>query len=160
DRLIVGGKPSARLDIGQGASLACRYGEAVFRARAAGETAVGRGEPLAELVVRRVNGRPSAARLKELAGGEMKAAFDADAVSMPFSVRRLRAGDRIRPFGAAAHKKVKEILIDRKIPREERWGRPVVCDGGGEIVWIPGVVRSSAAPVTRETRRTVVLGLS
>jgi tRNA(Ile)-lysidine synthase len=69
----------------------------------------------------------------------------------------LRAGDRIRPFGLGSKKKVKEILIDRKVPREERWGRPVVCDANGEILWIPGVVRSAHAPVTPLTRRTIVL---
>ncbi|HEX2720449.1 MAG TPA: tRNA lysidine(34) synthetase TilS, partial [Candidatus Deferrimicrobium sp.] len=54
-------------------------------------------------------------------------------------------------------KKVKEILIDRKIPRDDRWGRPVVCDGEGGILWIPGVLRSAHAPVTPETRKTALL---
>jgi tRNA(Ile)-lysidine synthase len=95
--------------------------------------------------------------LRRLANGERAAAFDAEAVSTPFSVRPLRAGDRIRPFGLDAEKKVKEILIDRKVPRDERWGRPVVCDADGTLLWIPGVVRSSHAPVTGTTRRTAVL---
>ena len=64
---------------------------------------------------------------------------------------------RIRPFGLATEKKVKEILIDRRVPRDERWGRPVVCDANGAILWIPGVVRSAHAPVTGRTRRTIVL---
>ncbi|HZW35584.1 MAG TPA: tRNA lysidine(34) synthetase TilS, partial [Candidatus Deferrimicrobiaceae bacterium] len=59
--------------------------------------------------------------------------------------------------GMDAEKKAKEILIDRKVPREERWGRPVVCDAEGKILWIPGVVRSAHAPVRGGTRRTVVL---
>ena len=54
-------------------------------------------------------------------------------------------------------KKVKEILIDRKIPRDDRWGRPVVCDANGAILWIPGVLRSAHAPVTPETRKTAIL---
>ena len=102
---------------------------------------------------------PTRARLRRLAAGERSAVFDADGIQRPFSLRPLRAGDRIRPFGAPGTRKVKEILIDRKVPRDERWGRPVVCDANGEIVWIPGVVRSAAAPVTRETRRTIVLEL-
>jgi len=52
---------------------------------------------------------------------------------------------------------VKEILIDRKVPREERWGRPVVCDAEGAILWIPGVLRSALAPVTPKTRKTALL---
>ena len=90
--------------------------------------------------------------------------FDAAGLALPLTVRPLRAGDRIRPFGAGAggnardgEKKVKEILIDRKVPRDERWGRPVVCDADGAILWIPGVLRSAHAPVTPETRKTALL---
>jgi len=78
---------------------------------------------------------------------------------LPVAVRPLRAGDRIRPFGLDAEKKVKEILIDRKVPREERWGRPAVCDAEGRILWIPGVVRSAIAPITRSTKQTMILRL-
>ncbi|MGB7631702.1 MAG: tRNA lysidine(34) synthetase TilS [Candidatus Deferrimicrobium sp.] len=85
-------------------------------------------------------------------------------MTLPLTVRPLRAGDRIRPFGGIAggnardgEKKVKEILIDRKIPRDDRWERPVVCDAEGAILWIPGVLRSAHAPVTPETRMTAIL---
>ncbi len=159
DAVIVSGKPSARLNIGKGASLCCRYGEAVFRSLEAGEASGAQRAASGKLVVRELEKPPAPDRLRRLAEGEREAAFDADAISGPFSVRPLRAGDRIRPFGAAGEKKVKEILIDRKIPRDERWGRPVVCDASGEIVWIPGVVRSAVAPVARDTRRAVVLGI-
>jgi len=90
--------------------------------------------------------------------------FDAAGVTSPLTVRPLRAGDRIRSFGGSVGgnardggKKVKEILIDRKVPREERWGRPVVCDADGAILWIPGLLRSARAPVTRKTRKTALL---
>lgn len=98
-------------------------------------------------------------RAKALASGENAAVFAREELRLPLTVRPLRPGDRIRPFGLAAGKKVKEILIDRKIPREERWGRPVVCDAEGEILWIPGVVRSGHAPVDARTRETVTLRL-
>ncbi len=90
--------------------------------------------------------------------------FDAAGLTLPLMVRPLRTGDRIRPFGGVAggnardsEKKVKEILIDRKIPRDDRWGRPVVCEAEGAILWIPGVLRSALAPVTPETRKTALL---
>ncbi|NNF83797.1 MAG: tRNA lysidine(34) synthetase TilS, partial [Deltaproteobacteria bacterium] len=102
-------------------------------------------------------GKTTPGTIRRRAGGEQQAAFDVDMLPLPLSVRPLRTGDRIRPFGLETDKKVKEILIDRKIPRDERWGRPVVCDAGGRIVWIPGVIRSSHAPVTPKTRRTIVL---
>lgn len=102
-------------------------------------------------------GRVSAGGLRRLAREERAAAFDGGEIRLPLFIRRLRAGDRIRPFGLSAEKKVKEILIDRKIPRDERWGRPVVCDAEGRILWIPEVVRAAHAPVTGRTRRTIVL---
>ena len=103
------------------------------------------------------HGRIPTGSLKRLAIGERTAVFDPGIISRPLTVRPLRRGDRIRPFGLDAEKKVKEILIDRKVPREERWGRPVVCDADGRILWIPGVVRSAIAPVSDRTRRTVLL---
>jgi tRNA(Ile)-lysidine synthase len=102
-------------------------------------------------------GKIPPARVRRQAEGGRWAAFDGDTVLLPLFIRPLRAGDRIRPFGLDADKKVKEILIDRKVPREERWGRAVVCDADGKILWIPGVLRSAHAPVTPKTRRTVVL---
>jgi tRNA(Ile)-lysidine synthetase-like protein len=102
-------------------------------------------------------GRAATGRIRRLAEDPRWAIFDGEKLPAPLSVRGLKAGDRIRPFGLNADKKVKEILIDRKVPREERWGRPVVCDAGGKILWIPGVLRSAHAPVTPKTRRTVVL---
>lgn len=99
----------------------------------------------------------SPAVLRRQTRGERKSFFDADAVPKPLFVRSLRHGDRIQPFGLDREKKVKEILIERKIPREERWGRPVVCDCEGRILWIPGVLRSSLYPVANSTRRCIVL---
>jgi tRNA(Ile)-lysidine synthase len=104
------------------------------------------------------------AQAKRLAEKRDGVAFDEDALKLPLSVRPLRAGDRILPFGRdigskpmGGNKKVKDILIDRKIPKEERWGRPVVCDAEGRILWIPGVLRSDHAPVTAATRKTAIL---
>ena len=109
-------------------------------------------------------GKRTPAQAKRLAAKGDAEVFDAAGLTLPLTVRPLRAGDRIRPFGASADgnardggKKVKEILIDRKVPREERWGRPVVCDAEGAILWIPGVLRSALAPVTPETRKTALL---
>jgi tRNA(Ile)-lysidine synthase len=109
-------------------------------------------------------GKHTPAQAKRLAAKGDAEVFDAAGLTLPLTVRPLRAGDRIRPFGRDAGgnvrgvgKKVKEILIDRKIPRGDRWGRPVLCDANGAILWIPGVLRSAHAPVTPETRMTAIL---
>jgi tRNA(Ile)-lysidine synthase len=102
-------------------------------------------------------GKIAPGRIRKMSGGERQAIFDAELLRLPLFVRPLKAGDRVRPLGLATDKKVKEILIDRKVPREERWGRPVMCDADGKIVWIPRILRSADAAVTPATRRTIVL---
>ena len=52
-------------------------------------------------------------------------------------VRTWRPGDRLQPFGLAGTKKVQDILVDAKTPREVR-GRIPLIECGGELVWLPG----------------------
>ena len=54
------------------------------------------------------------------------------------TIRNRRPGDRIRPAGHRREKRLKEILIDRKVPRERRDRLPLLCVGGS-IVWVPGI---------------------
>jgi tRNA(Ile)-lysidine synthase len=207
DRLIVSGGASARLSIGKGAVLRCRYGEAVLIPAVPGESPgtkslrsghtenrkqerSGKGidgknrkrmhvvEPVVPMegpgrygwmtdedppavftrsILWEEKGKTALNRIRRLAEGEHRAVFDGGMVASPLYIRSLRVGDRVRPFGRVAEKKAKEVLIDKKVPREERWGRPVICDANGKILWIPGVVRSAHAPVTPRTKRTIVL---
>jgi tRNA(Ile)-lysidine synthase len=152
DRMIVSGGPSARQNIGKGAVLRIRYGEAMI------ESARNQ-QSRSQVIQSEEMGKIPTSILKNLTKGERAGVFDADSIETTITVRPLKAGDRIRPFGLDAEKKVKEILIDRKVPKEERWGRPVICDAKGTILWIPAVVRSAHAPVTGKTRRTAVFRL-
>jgi len=153
DRNIRDGGPSAQQNVGKGWKLVNRYEEAIFLP---GRTAPKDG---GTDLVSEARGRMTTPQAKRLAAGGDAEVFDADALRTPLAVRPLRAGDRIRPFGSAMEKKVKEILIDRKVPREERWGRTVVCDAEGAILWIPGLLRSAHAPLTKATAKTVLLRL-
>ena len=54
------------------------------------------------------------------------------------TVRNRRPGDRIRPLGSAGERKLKELLIDRRVPAEARDRLPLL-EIGGRIAWIPGV---------------------
>lgn len=64
--------------------------------------------------------------------------------SEPLTVRAWLPGDRIRVAGATGPRRVKRFMADARIPAPEREGWPVVLSGE-EIVWIPGLCRSSAA---------------
>ncbi|GGA52164.1 tRNA(Ile)-lysidine synthase [Kroppenstedtia guangzhouensis] len=85
-----------------------------------------------------------------------RAVFDLDQLETAPVVRPRRPGDRVRPLGMNGTKKVKEALIDTKVPRRLRDGIPLlIC--GEEVIWVPGVVRSGYARVTDETRRFLCL---
>ncbi|HEX9160515.1 MAG TPA: tRNA lysidine(34) synthetase TilS [Thermoanaerobaculia bacterium] len=64
-----------------------------------------------------------------------------------FVVRNRRNGDRFRPLGMSADKKLKDFLIDRKIPAELRDRIPLLV-WNGEIVWVAGIEVSDRFKVT------------
>jgi tRNA(Ile)-lysidine synthase len=65
-------------------------------------------------------------------------------------VRNFIRGDRIRPLGMRGERKVKDVFIDRKIPRLERRRFPIVTLAG-EVAWLPGLARGNAALVSNAT---------
>ncbi|MDT8902780.1 tRNA lysidine(34) synthetase TilS [Anaeroselena agilis] len=67
-------------------------------------------------------------------GGPDRAVFAWEELAPPIRVRSRQAGDRFRPGG----KKVKEYLIDAKVPRQLRDTIPVFTDGRG-VIWLGGV---------------------
>ena len=72
-------------------------------------------------------------------------------------MRGRRRGDRLTAFGQG-ERRLKRLLIDAKIPRWERSRIPVI-EAAGEIVWIGGLRRGAAAPLTERTRRVLQLAL-
>lgn len=92
---------------------------------------------------------------RPLEDGELSApwaVFDYERLPGPLIVRARRPGDRMTLWGRVGHKKVKDILIDAKVPHRVRRRTPVIC-AGETILWLPGVRRSAVAPVTAATRR-------
>ena len=53
-------------------------------------------------------------------------------------VRNRRPGDRIRSLGAPGMRRLKELLIDHKVPRAERDRLPLLLVEG-TIAWVPGI---------------------
>jgi tRNA(Ile)-lysidine synthase len=84
--------------------------------------------------------------------------FDMDQLTFPLTVRSFRPGDRFTPFGLGGTQKVKQCLIDRKIPRAARWRIPLI-DCGGIILWIVGLRRGAKAPVGPKTARLLKIEL-
>jgi tRNA(Ile)-lysidine synthase len=84
------------------------------------------------------------------------ALFDADQIASGLAARNFVEGDRIRPLGMEGTRKVKQVFIDQKVPRARRAALPLVVNGG-EVVWIPGLIRGGGAVVTARTVRVVRL---
>lgn len=70
------------------------------------------------------------------------------------TVRSRRPGDRIRPFGCSYDRRLKDLLIDRKVPRSERDRLPLLCVGG-RVVWVPGVTLDERCRLTAEEKAWV-----
>jgi tRNA(Ile)-lysidine synthase len=86
-----------------------------------------------------------------------RVAFDAAGLPPRLVVRPRRRGDRFRPFGGG-DRRLKSFLIDAKVARWERDRLPLV-DAGHDIVWVAGLRRGAAAPVTEHTDSVVELRL-
>jgi tRNA(Ile)-lysidine synthase len=84
---------------------------------------------------------------------------DAGTLGRCFIVRPRRPGDRLHPLGAPGRKKVQDVFVDRKIPRDDRDREPIVTDETGRIVWVAGQVLAAPFRVTPLTTTVVVLTL-
>jgi tRNA(Ile)-lysidine synthase len=77
-----------------------------------------------------------------------------DAFRGDIVVRNRRDGDRFQPFGMSGSKKLKEYLIDKKIPLSLRSALPLFFDQD-RLAWIAGYQLSETYRVTPETRRVL-----
>ncbi len=77
-----------------------------------------------------------------------------DTITNSLQVRTRKAGDYLVVTACGGTKKLKDYLIDRKIPQRERDELPLLADGS-HILWVVGDRISEAAKVTPETRQVV-----
>ena len=71
-------------------------------------------------------------------------------------LRNRRSGDRIVWFPDGKTKKIKNILIDEKIPKKDRDRIPLLCTGN-EVLAIVGSRVSEKYKVTKDTERALVI---
>jgi len=88
-----------------------------------------------------------------LPGDARRALFDADLLPAALEVRAPAPGDRVTIPGVGT-RKLQDVLVDAKIPREARSAVPVLV-GAGEILWVAGVLRGAGARVGAGTTRIV-----
>jgi tRNA(Ile)-lysidine synthase len=75
-------------------------------------------------------------------GGNDTLLLPVSSVSLPLTVRSRQEGDRMRVKGLGGTKKIKDIFINEKVPLFKRNSWPVVIDGTGQIIWLPGLKKS------------------
>ena len=77
--------------------------------------------------------------------------IDSAKIKGMLTMRSRREGDRI--FMGGMHKSLKKLMCDKKIPLDERYRLPVICDGD-EIVAVPfvGVADSYCIKKNKETQ--------
>ncbi|WP_373284273.1 tRNA lysidine(34) synthetase TilS [Priestia taiwanensis] len=78
-------------------------------------------------------------------------------ISLPLMVRSRKNGDKMTLKGMKGSKKIKDIFIDCKIPKEARDTWPVVVDAKGTIIWLPGVKKSSFEAKEQEVESYLLL---
>lgn len=64
-------------------------------------------------------------------------------VKLPLYVRNYMVGDTMTIKNMKGHKKINDIFINEKIDIDKREGYPVVVDSNNEIIWLPGIKKSS-----------------
>ena len=78
--------------------------------------------------------------------------FDYDNIEKEIIIRYRKDGDKITPLGMNGSKKLKDIFIDLKIPREKRDTIPIVCFDDN-ISWVVGYKTSQLFKVTKNTNK-------
>jgi tRNA(Ile)-lysidine synthase len=91
--------------------------------------------------------------------GAGTAVVDARELGDHLIVRPRRPGDRLRPLGAPGRRKVQDVLVDRKVPKDDRDRVPIVTTEKGDIVWVAGQVLADPFRVTSLTSSVVILTL-
>ena len=72
-------------------------------------------------------------------GSSLRAGFSIPSERIGAVVVRSRLpGDRLQPLGGSGVRRLKEILVDRKVPRPLRDRLPLLCLGD-QIIWVPGL---------------------
>ena len=63
-------------------------------------------------------------------------------ITLPLYIRNKKNGDAIEVLGLNGKKKIKDIFIDSKIPKEKRENYPLLVDSDDKILWIPNIKKS------------------
>lgn len=84
--------------------------------------------------------------------------LDPAALREPLTFRSLEDGDRMRPLGLHADKKLGDLMTDAKLTPAARRRLPIVCDVAG-VIWVPGVALAQRVEISETSERGLRLSL-
>lgn len=85
--------------------------------------------------------------------------LDAGLLMFPLKLRAWKNGDRFKPFGFHGEKKLSDFFIGMKIPVTQKNRIPVLENGNGDIVCIPGVRIDDRYKITSNTKKVFIFEL-
>jgi tRNA(Ile)-lysidine synthase len=84
--------------------------------------------------------------------------LDADKLTLPFSIRPWRQGDKFMPLGMNSEKKLSDFMIDEKIPVNLKKRLPIF-EYDNQIFWIAGYRIDNRFKVTEKTKTVLIIKL-
>ncbi len=85
--------------------------------------------------------------------------LDAARVKFPLTIRSRLPGDRYRPLGLPGKKKIKDILIDEKVPPRYREVIPLIADQE-KIIWLAGYLPAQDCRISERTRKILAIEIA
>lgn len=99
----------------------------------------------------------SGSNWKELLKDSDKFCLDKELIGDVIKVRNRQPGDRFQPLGMQGSKKLKDFLIDEKVPRKERDYLPVFTTSKGDIFAVGDLRIDDKFKITNQTEKILVL---
>lgn len=84
--------------------------------------------------------------------------IDSEKINTQLVARYRMEGDRFTPIGMTGSKKLKNFLMDRKVPRAQRAQLLLMCDGT-EVVWVTGDVISEKYKLNKDSKEVIKIKL-
>ena len=61
---------------------------------------------------------------------------------MPLKLRSIKNGDKMVIKNLNGSKKISDIFIDSKLPKDKRSTYPILVDANNTILWVPNIKKS------------------
>lgn len=84
--------------------------------------------------------------------------FDFDEILGPVTLRYRKEGDTFAPLGMKGSKKIKDLFMDLKIPKDKRDEIPLICFGN-DIGWVVGYRISEKYKISKDTKNILKIRL-